>query len=134
MESKKFIWSNILLVAVGQVLCVGLMIGIFALAGHFAMDVIWGGLMGGVIAVANFTIMALIADKAAEKAQNQDVAGGQKLISLSYSLRMVLLFGALALCALSGVFNLIALAVPLVFNRPILTVAEIFRKKEGEKA
>lgn len=129
MESRNSIWNDVLIIAVGQLIFIGIMVGIFAVTGHFALNVIWGGLMGGVLATANFAIMALAADKAAQKAQNQDVAGGQKLLTLSYTARMALLFGALVLCALSGVFNLIALAIPLVFNRPILTLAEYLRKK-----
>ena len=47
----------------------------------------------------------------------------------SYILRLLVLFVILFACAKSGVFNLIALVLPLVFVRPTLTVAEFFRKK-----
>ena len=132
MESQNSLKQDIRIIAVGQLLCIGLMVGIFALTGNFALDVVWGGLMGGALATANFAIMSLAVNKAAEKAQQQDVAGGQKLISLSYTLRMALLFGALVLCALSHVFNLIALALPLAFNRPILMLAQYILKRKGD--
>ena len=35
-------------------------------------------------------------------------------------------------CAKSGVFNLFALVLPLVFVRPVLTIAEFFRKTGGK--
>ena len=44
---------------------------------------------------------------------------------------MKLLFLVLFACAKSGLFNKIALVVPLVFVRPTLTLAEFFRKKEA---
>ena len=134
MESNISIKNDVLIIAGGQLLCVGAMCGIFAIAGYFALDVIWGGLAGAALAIANFVIMALAVNKASEKAQQQDVTGGQKLLSLSYALRMALLFGVLVLCALSGTFNLIALALPLAFNRPILTVAQLIRKRKGDNA
>ena len=132
MKSPSSTKQDILIMTLGQFLCIGLMIGIFALTGYFALDVIWGGLMGGALAIANFALMSLAANKAAEKAQQQDVAGGQKLITLSYTLRMALLFGALVLCALTKVFNLIALALPLAFNRPILMIAQYIPKRKGD--
>ena len=37
--------------------------------------------------------------------------------------------GVLILCAKSGYFDVIALVLPLVFVRPILTIKEFFKKK-----
>ena len=54
---------------------------------------------------------------------------GQKLMAGSYPIRLLVLAGALFLCAKSGVFDLIALVLPLLFVRPILTIAEFFSKK-----
>ena len=44
------------------------------------------------------------------------------------------LFLILVLCAKSGIFNLIALVIPLVFTRPILTITEKYNKKGGNEA
>ena len=56
------------------------------------------------------------------------------LVQMSYMGRLIGLFLILVICAKSGVFNLIALALPLVFTRPILTVAEFIHKKGGNEA
>ena len=93
-----------------------------------------GGIVGGLIATANFFFMSLFVTLAADKAEAQDVAGGQKLIQLSYMGRMLALFLILFLCAKSGKFHLLALVIPLVFTRPILTVSELFKKKGGNAA
>ena len=129
MESRKFVFRQTGLVAAGQVICTAAMIGVFALLNKYDTTVLMGGLVGALIATANFFFMSLFATVAADKAEAQDVAGGQKLIQLSYMGRMLGLFLVLILCAKSGFFDVIALVLPLVFVRPILTIAEFFRKK-----
>ena len=129
MESRKIALHETGIVAIGVAVCVGLMFGIYALIGRFSMAVLLGGVVGGLISIANFFAIAIIATLAADRAENQDVIGGKKLISNSYPLRMLALAGILFACAKSGVFDLIALVLPLVFVRPTITVAEFFRKK-----
>ena len=131
MESRKFLFRETAFVAVGQMLCTALMILIFALLGKYDTSVLLGGIVGALIATANFFFMSLFISLAADKAEAQDIAGGQKLIQLSYMGRMVGLFLILILCAKSGIFHVLTLAIPLVFTRPILTVAELFKKKGG---
>ena len=134
MESRKFLFRETAFVAVGQMLCTALMIFIFALLGKYDTSVLLGGIVGALIATANFFFMSLFISLAADKAEAQDIAGGQKLIQLSYMGRMAGLFLILILCAKSGIFHVLTLAIPLVFTRPILTVAELFKKKGENKA
>ena len=134
MESPKFIYKETAIVALGEGIGVGLMLAVFALLGYFDLTVLLGGLMGGILALGNFFLMSYFAVKAAGKAQNQDVAGGQKLVQLSYMGRMIGLLVALVLCAKSGWFHVLALAIPLVFPRPALTIAEFIQKKGGRKS
>lgn len=131
MESRKIVFQETAIVAVGEVLCTAAMVGIFALLGHYDTQVLLGGIAGAAVAVVNFFIMAVVASLAADKAEQQDVAGGQKLIKASYPVRLILLAVVLFACAKSGVFNVIALVLPLVFVRPVITLAEFFRKKGG---
>lgn len=133
MTSHKIVFKETAVIAAGQAICTAIMTGVFALLGKFDLSVLLGGIVGTLIAVANFFFMSLFADIAADKAEAQDVAGGQKLIQLSYMGRMLGLFLVLVLCAKCGIFNLLALVLPLAFNRPILTVSELFKKKGGSK-
>ena len=133
MESRKLLFRETAVVAAGQAICTAAMIGVFALLGKFDVSVLLGGIVGALIATANFFIMSLFVNLAADKAEAQDVAGGQKLIQLSYMGRMAGLLLVLVLCAKSGIFHVLALAIPLVFTRPVLTVAEIFKKKGGNQ-
>ena len=133
MESRKIVWHQTLWVAAGQVICTAAMIGIFALLGKFDVSVLLGGIVGAAIATANFFFMSLFATLAADKAEAQDVAGGQKMIQLSYMGRMLGMFLVLILCAKSGLFHVLTLVIPLVFTRPVLTVSEYVQKKGGTK-
>lgn len=116
------------IVALGQALCVGLMIGIFALLGKFDTSVWLGGIAGGILAVANFFFMAISATVASEKAVNQNVKGGQLTMRLSYIVRLAVIFVILFALVKSGVCNVITAVLPLAFTRPVLFVAEFFRK------
>lgn len=132
MDSRKFILQKTALIAAGQALCVAAMIGIFALFDYYDRSVLLGGIFGGVIATGNFFVMAVCADLAADRAQKGDPKAGQALIKASYFGRLVVV--ALVLFALvkSGLCHVLAAVVPLIFNRPILTMLEFFGK--GSKA
>lgn len=131
MNSPNCISKQTTAVAIGQLICVTAMIGVFALVGKFQMTVLYGGLAGGAVAFLNYFVMVLFANKAADKAQAQDVVGGQKLIHLSYTGRLIVLFAVLVLLAKSGWFHPLALVLPLAFTRPILTVRELMGKRGG---
>lgn len=128
-QTKKYLWKQIGIVALGEVLGVAAMIGIFALLGKFDYTVALGGLVGGLVAFFNFFFMVVGLSAAADRAQNQDAKGGKSLVRGSYMIRLAVMFIVLFACAKSGYFNVIALVVPLLFVRPALMVAEFFGKK-----
>ena len=132
MDPRKIVFQETAIVAVGEVICTAAMIGIFFLMGYFNTGVVLGAIVGMVLAIGNFLFMAIGASLAADKAQAQDVKGGQSLLQMSMLLRYAVRFIVLFACGRSGMFNLIALVLPLVFVRPTLTIAEFFRKP-GEK-
>lgn len=128
MESRKFVFKETAMVTLGQTLCVGIMLGIYALLGAFDRAVLLGGIFGGLLAIANFFFMAVGVSLAADKAENQDVKGGKATVQLFYIVRMVLLFVILFALVKSGLCNVLTCVLPLAFTRPILSVAEFFRK------
>jgi hypothetical protein len=104
------------------------MIGICVLLGVYSQPVLLGGIFGGILAVLNFFFMAVSTMMAADKAEQQNVKGGQLTVQLSFLLRMGLLFIILFALIKSGLCNSLAAVLPLVFTRPILFVGEFFRK------
>ena len=134
MDSRKLVLQETAIITVGQVLCVAAMFGIFALLGKFDQTVLWGGILGGVLAILNFFFMAIGANLAADKAEADNVKGGKAVIQGSFMLRYLLLIVVLFAGAKSGFCYVIALVLPLVFTRPILTVGEFFRKSGENKS
>lgn len=129
MDSRKFIFKETGIVAVGTVIGSLIMFGIFALLSMFDQTVLLGGIVGSTVAILNFFFMAIVADLAADKAQEQDVNRGKAMIQRSMLLRTAAMFIIFFALAKSGVCNVIALVVPLLFVRPTITIAEFFRKK-----
>ncbi len=130
MDIRKTVLKNLAVIGIGQCIGVGAMIGMFALLGYFTLSVVWGGLAGAVLAMGNYFMMAVVTALASQRAQKGDVAGGKKLIKGSYPIRLLVLGVLLFLFAKSGVCNVIALVLPLVFVYPTIYITEFFRKKE----
>ena len=131
MDSRKFILKKTAVIALGPLLCVAVMIGVFALLGYYDRSVLLGGIFGGIIAVGNFFAMAVCADLAADKAEQGNVQGGQALVRTSYIGRLAVVAIVLFALVKSGLCHVFAAVLPLIFNRPILTVSEFFGKGRG---
>ena len=134
MDNRKYVFSQVLTVLIGELLLSALMVGVFAILGHFDKSVVYGAAAGAVITTLNHLVLVLSVMAASEKAEKQDVKGRQMLVQMSYLGRLIGLFLILVICAKSGIFNLIALVLPLVFTRPILMIADHFNKKGGNNA
>lgn len=132
MDWRKDFLKQLAAVAVGLIVGTAAMFGVFALLNAFDQKVLWGGLIGAFLSLANFFAMAVSAIRAANKAAQQEVKAGQLMVQGSYLLRMIALFLILFLLVKTQYFNVISLVVPLIFVRPALSIWEIFRK-QGEK-
>jgi hypothetical protein len=134
MNTRKFIIRETGFLALGLLICIGAMIGIFAMLGQLDYTVILGGAIGGVLALANFFFMAISADMAADQAKEQEQTTGKKIIKVSYGMRLLILGVFLSVFAKTGVCNLIALVAPLALVFPIVMVIEFFRKSGDAKS
>ena len=121
MESRKLVFRQTGLLAAGQALCTAAMVAVFALVGSFNLTVLWGGIAGALIAVGNFFGMGMTTTMAAEKAANQDVKGGQAVISSSYTIRMIVMAVLLFAAVKSGFCNVFASVIPRVCGRRVLS-------------
>ena len=50
------------------------------------------------------------------------------MLQLSYAARLAMIFVVLFACVKSGLCNVFAIVIPLLFVRPTITIAEFFRK------
>lgn len=132
MNSRTFILRETLFLLLGELLSSAAIVGVYALLGALKPNVIWGVLVGSVLSAANFFMLGVSADAAADKAQEQNVKGGKSLMRVSYQVRLIVLFVVLFVFAKSGLCSPLAMVLPLVLFRPILMVIE-FLRKPGEK-
>ena len=130
-QSRKDVLKQTGLIAIGQAVGTAIMIAVYLILQKFEMKVLWGALVGNVLAIGNFLFMAIIATLAADRAKNQDVEGGQKLMKASYPIRLLALAAVLALCAWKGkaLFDLVALVLPLAFTHLTAMLVSFFQKK-----
>ena len=128
MDSRRIVFEETGIIAVGDLICCAIMVGVFAALGHFQMTVLWSALGGWLITTANYFFMAVTVSLAADKAASGDVQTGQKMVQVSSVVRLVAMAAVLFLAIKLGA-NVLALALPLIFERPILMLAEFFRKK-----
>lgn len=128
MDSRNIVLRQTALVAVGQIICCAIMYAVFAALGYWDNSVLIGGIVGTLIAVGNFLLMGIGSGIAADKAQNQDVKGAQAVMSLSMLLRYGLMFVFLIAGYKSGLCNIFALVLPMIFTQPIMMVGAYFTK------
>jgi hypothetical protein len=128
MDSRKIVFQETAIVAIGVFICAALMVGVFAALGYFQMNVLWGALAGSLVTVGNYFFLAVVVTLAADKAAEGQVQQAQKMIRLSSTVRLAVMAIVLFVCIKLGA-NVLALVLPLVFERPVLMLAEFFRKK-----
>lgn len=128
MDSRRIVYRETGIIAAGELICSAVMIGIFAALGYFEMRVLWSAAAGSLVMIVNYFFMSVTVSLAADRAQKGDVQQAQKMIRLSSTVRL-LAMGAAMLVGIKLGANVIALVLPLIFARPILMLAEFFRKK-----
>ena len=128
MDSRKIVLQETALVAIGELICSAIMVGVFAALGKFELNVILSALGGSLVMTGNYLFMAITVSLAADRAQQGQVEQAKKMVQSSSVLRLVAMGGLMALGIFLGA-NVIALELPLAFARPILRLAEFFRKK-----
>ncbi len=122
------ILKNTAIVALGVLLCSGVMVGVFAAFGSFSANVVVSAIAGSVMITLNYFFMAITVCMATERAAAGEVEQAKKSIQLSSTVRLVCM-GVVLIAGIKLGANVIALALPLVFLRPVLVVMEFFGKK-----
>lgn len=122
---------ELLIFALGELICLGLLYGAFALLHKLDSKVLLGGGIGALTAVLNYFLMAVGVYAAAARAEAGDPVRARRVISLSMAGRFLLMIGILVVGAKSGYCNVIAMVIPLALSRMLIFVGEFFRRKDG---
>ena len=128
---KRQTLRELAVITAGELLVLGLICGAYALRGKLDGKVLLGGAVGVVTVVLNYALMAVGVWAAAAKAGAGEPERGKRLIIFSMIGRFALMLAILAVGALSGACNVIAMAMPLAAFRLLLFAAEFFRRKDG---
>lgn len=131
MNDKQQTCRELLTVAVGELLVLGLLYGAFALLGKLDGKVLLGGAAGAGTAILNYFLMAVGVNAAADRAEAGDPDRGRRIISLSMIGRFLLMIAILVIGAKSGLCNVIAMVIPLALFRVLIYLGEFFRRKDG---
>ena len=130
MDSRKIVFRETGIIVVGEVILSAVMVAVFAALGYFQMNVLWGALAGCLVTTVNYFFLALVVCLASDRAAAGEVTQAQKMIQMSAVTRLLATGALLAVAILLG-GNVIATVIPLLFLRPIMLVAEFFKKKDG---
>ena len=130
-NDKQQALRELLIIAIGELLVLGLLCGAFALLGKLDGKVLLGGAVGAGTAVLNYFLMAVGVFAAADRAEAGDPARGKRIISLSMLGRYALMIAILVIGAKSGYCNVVAMVIPIALFRVLIYVCEFFRRKDG---
>ncbi|MBO4419729.1 MAG: ATP synthase subunit I [Oscillospiraceae bacterium] len=131
MNDKQQTRRELLIFALGELICLGLIYGAYALLGKLDSKVLLGGAVGMVTAVLNYFLMAVTVYAAAAKAEAGDPVRAKRMVSLSMLGRFALMVAILVIGAKSGQCDVIAMVIPLLLFRVLIFVGEFFRRKDG---
>lgn len=130
MKQKNSVLTETLWLGLGVLICLGLMLSVYALIGHFSMSVLLGGLVGSLLTVGNFFFMAV----GLTNMTSGDKEGKIRVrVQGSFALRMVLVFALLVAAIKLLKCDTLATVIPLLCMRPILTVRQfLFQSHSAE--
>ena len=77
MNSRKIVFKETAIASVGVIICTAIMLLIFCLIKKFDSAVLWGAVIGTVLAIVNFFLMAVSSSLAADRAEAQNVSSGK---------------------------------------------------------
>ena len=127
-------------IAIGTLILTAVMLAVFAIIGRFNLNVLFGGLYGCALAVANFFFLGLTVQRIAESAQTgrEEVEpDAVKLAKLkmrqSYMLRMLLGAGLLIVGIAVLKLNWIACFLPLIYPRITIMAMDVFKRVRSVK-
>ena len=109
-------------ISAGVLIGSALMVAIFAAVGKFSWSVVWGALLGDLIAIGNFVYLGLSVQKAAAD-DNQIHA--KLVMRASYFLRMLIAVIAIIVGLAVQMFHWLAVIIPLLLPRLTILVLQI---------
>ncbi len=138
MNGNQAVFRQFLQIALGEAVCVALMLGVYGLAGFFTSRVLIGALVGFVLAMLNFFVMSITVSRAADRAaQTGDASKASVSIQGGTAARMLVLALIYILILKNDICDPLAAILPLLFVRLSIVLVEFFTgmvKKNGDRS
>ncbi|MBR5870455.1 MAG: ATP synthase subunit I [Clostridia bacterium] len=125
MNTQSVTVKETLKIAIGEIIVLILMFAVFALLGRFDSSVVFGGLLGAAANILYFIFICIGVNSAVKE---NDEKRQKQSLTISYYLRLIVLGVLIAVGLKLDCFHNIAVIVPVLMTRPILTAAEILGK------
>ena len=150
MKNKNLPMYEIVAMIIGELLVSLAICLVFWALQKFSLAVVFGSLLGSVVTVFNFAMMAIstsraidkvmaergdgeMDDEAAEKFAAEHASKIQASVKISYILRTISVAAVLILAfVLSDMFHVFAVAVPLLMYQPLLVISQQLKGRGKE--
>lgn len=133
MQKHRDILHQVTRLTIAMIICVGIMLGIYALLGIFTRSVLVGAVVGLLLSIGNFVSLSITVSNALDRAaRDNDPQRAQLSIQASSVIRLLVLAAIYILLFRAKLCDPIAALLPLLLAQGVLKLVEFFRNdKEG---
>lgn len=133
MQKHRDILHQVTRLTIAMIICVGIMLGIYALLGIFTRSVLVGAVVGLLLSIGNFVSLSITVSNALDRAaRDNDPQRAQLSIQTSSVIRLMVLAAIYILLFRAKLCDPIAALLPLLLAQGVLKLVEFFRNdKEG---
>ena len=133
MQKHRDILHLVTRLTIAMIICVGIMLGIYALLGIFTRSVLVGAVVGLLLSIGNFVSLSITVSNALNRAaRDNDPQRAQLSIQTSSVIRLLVLAAIYILLFRAKLCDPIAALLPLLLAQGVLKLVEFFRNdKEG---
>lgn len=133
MQKHRNILHQVTRLTIAMIICVGIMLGIYALLGIFTRSVLVGAVVGLLLSIGNFVSLSITVSNALDRAaRDNDPQRAQLSIQASSVVRLLVLAAIYILLFRAKLCDPIAALLPLLLAQGVLKLVEFFRNdKEG---
>lgn len=133
MQKHRDILHQVTRLTIAMIICVGIMLGIYALLGIFTRSVLVGAVVGLLLSIGNFVSLSITVSNALDRAaRDNDPQRAELSIQASSVIRLLVLAAIYILLFRAKLCDPIAALLPLLLAQGVLKLVEFFRNdKEG---
>ncbi len=150
MNNDRFPKKTFLTLLIGELAASVIICAVYLLIDKFTYRVALGALLGSIVTVVNFAVMAIISGRLLDEFMKERGDGEmseedtaelvskyqlriQNQMKLSFIVRNVVMVLTLVIAFLVKIFDVMATLIPLLLFRPLVTLAELIDRKRGYK-